>query len=205
MLARQQSGELVHVRFDELLESEHHTRAPLRVCRCPTGLCRLCRRHGAVEIGRSAQHDGSLRFACVRVEHFSKALTDCVVATDPMGDLTHKPLPTSKNVHDSCHRRHHNANILTGHNGKIKSVIGGGRLDLCNRWAGTGPARLSEKRARYARLLSGESARYDALVVATAIEIQDGAAQSHTTAISQMGFRARGTSAMRLGLAIRAK
>ena len=63
VLGAEQVGELVAVGLDQLLEGEHHPRAPLRVGHRPVGLHRLRRRDRAVEQRRVAERDARLNLA----------------------------------------------------------------------------------------------------------------------------------------------
>ena len=74
VLGTEEMREFVHVRFDQLLEPEHHAGAALRVGRGPGGLRASCRFHRRFEVCRRAQADMGLNLALVGIEHFALAL-----------------------------------------------------------------------------------------------------------------------------------
>ena len=67
VLAREQLSKLLHVRFDQFLELEHHARALLRIGCSPIWLDFLCGRDGFVEQSGVAQRHFGLYFAGRRV------------------------------------------------------------------------------------------------------------------------------------------
>ena len=79
--------ELVHVRFDQLLELEHDPGAALRVGRGPGRLRGLGGIDRLLEVGRGAEADMGLDLALVGVEHVALALARSEAGTaDEMVD-----------------------------------------------------------------------------------------------------------------------
>ena len=67
-------GQLVHMRFDQLLELEHDSGAALGVGRGPGRLRGLGCIHCALEVGRGAEPDLRLHLALVGVEDVAAAV-----------------------------------------------------------------------------------------------------------------------------------
>ena len=62
------------LRFDQLLELEHHPGAALRVGRRPAGCAALAASIALLEVGGGAEADPGLDLALVGVEHVARAL-----------------------------------------------------------------------------------------------------------------------------------
>ena len=72
MLAGQQFGQVVHVRFDQALELEHHAGAALRIGRGPALERRLGGLDRAVDLAGRGQLDAGLNLARVGIEHVAE-------------------------------------------------------------------------------------------------------------------------------------
>ena len=78
MFDRQKIGQLVHMRFDQFLELEHHPCASLRVGCCPCRLRRQRRVYGLVEHRCITEIHLALDAAVIRVENIALAGRCCV-------------------------------------------------------------------------------------------------------------------------------
>jgi hypothetical protein len=72
VLRREQFGQLLHVRFHEPLELEHHARATLRVRAAPAGERLRRRLHRRIDVRHRGDSDLGLDLAGVGVENVSR-------------------------------------------------------------------------------------------------------------------------------------